>query len=369
MTQFLSFSHKALLTVFAQNPYITKRQAVRMGLATYALFGANMFGAGDWAKQKLNSMGLDKWADRHIEGTGTTLVDLIAGGLIQTGLNTIFSATMEEYKDIDFGFAAPGANVIMLWEDFLMGFVEAPWGAAFGPFGNIAQGGVEGADFILRLRAAEHMAIEDKIVQGSDMMLRGIMPAYNDVMTALMAYQDGVWRSRSGKVISVEPVLNTIIARGLAGVRSEEELAWYQLNQDLWQTKDNMRNVIEGNRDFLIRQLQLYYNGELSKEFLQNQITMLAAWAEAWPEHLRQEILTQSMILKNQDGVSPLTIMAENAKFVTPDIIALLREFEDLPEAVLQELEAFLREVYEDRVEAGNQTLNEEIQESDLWPN
>ena len=372
MTQFLSFGHKAALALVGQNPAISSSEAWRMVMAGYLMFGPNMLGASDWMREWSANKGIDRWMDKELKGFGGTLHDLLTLGAIQVGLNAIFRQTFEDHKDVDFSFFAPGPNSQMLWEQTFKTWAENPWGAAFGPFGNIAKGGLEGLDFIARMaQSPDSISLEDKVIRSSDQVLRGTLPLYNDVMTAHQAYKVNQWYSRAGRAIPVElePVISAIIGRSALGARTVEELAYFQANREVWQTKENMRSVIEGNRDHLLRQLNLYYNGELSVEFLQDQLGMLMAWSEDWPEHLRMEILKQSLILENQQGESPLKMMAENAKFITPDIAALLDEMPGLPPEAREELETFLRELYEERSQNADQFINQDLQDAPIWQN
>ena len=366
MMQFLSFSHKALITMLGQNPALTKMDAFKIAATSYVLFGANMFGAGDYARDKLNSMGLGRWADQMLPDYGKSLVDLLTVGLIQTSINTIGRATSEEWKDIDTSFAAPGVNVLMLYKELIMGIAEAPWGTAMGPFGNIATNAVDGLNFAQKMFAGHQDVSDiDKALRTADYMLRGVMPQYNDVRTAIIAAQTQRWVSRSGKVLPMEfePTWATLLARGAMGVRTEEELAWYRYNNEQYQTKAEMRSIVEANRDWLITNLSLYYKGELDGPFLEQQLEMLASWVEDWPEHLRMEILKQSLISENPEGQSAIKLMVDNIKQHDLDVVGILEQFPDMPAESKRELQDFIEEVYNDRVQNTNQFFQEDLRD------
>lgn len=372
MTQFLSFSHKALMTVLGQNPAISGRQAIGIALMTYSMFGANMFGAGEWARGKLSNSGLEKWADRELDGFGGTLADLLAFGLMQKGINTIFHVTMEEHKDLDIGFMAPGINATQLWETFFEGTIENPWVVAGGPGGQLILGTFwDNARHVAAfVRADNEVSPADKAIRSMDMMMR-TLPAYNDANTARIAALTGRWVSQSGRALPVEfePVLSSIVARGLVGARTVEELAWYEINDDIYQTKANMLDMVKANRAFMLKQLGLYYDGEITREFLHEQLRTLASFSEGWPEHLRMEILKQSLITEDQEGRTVLGFLAENTKMMTPDIVGLMDQLPDMPAGARDELEAFLNEVFEERVDNNKQFMQEELQDSELWQN
>ena len=370
MFQFLSFSHKAVLTMFAQNPAITRMDAFKIAATSYVLFGANMFGAGDYVRDKLNSLGLGRYADQMLPGYGKSLVDFLTVGLIQTSINTIGRATAEEWKDIDTSFAAPGVNVIMLYKELIMGIAEAPWGTAMGPFGNIASNTIDGLNFAQKMFAGHQEVSDiDKALRTVDYMMRGAMPQYNDIATAIIAANTGRWVSRSGKVLPVEfePTWTTLLARGAMGVRTEEELAWYRANNEQYHTKAQMRNIIEANRDWLLTNLALYYEGKLDGEFFEQQLEMLASWVEDWPEHLRVEILRQSLITENAEGKSAITLMVDNIKQHDLDIVGILEQFPDMPGDAKRELQEFIEEVYNERVQNTNQIIEEDLRDKIEW--
>jgi hypothetical protein len=190
-------------------------------------------------------------------------------------------------------------------------------------------------------------------------------------MTTYLYYKTGTWANRSGRVLPAEFEGNWLnaMARAAVGARSIEEMRFYYANNEIWENEENFRSVIKGNRDFLIKNLNLYYEGSLSKEFLQEQLDMLVAWSEDWPPHLRDEILRQSLITENEDGVSPITIMAEKAKQLTPDIIAIIDELPEVQGGDKQALREALDEIYNQRVE-NNKVLMEDLKEDDgRWLN
>ena len=139
MLQFLSFSHKATLGFFGLNPAL-KGKGLRIALTTYALYGANIFGAEDWTRETLSKMGLTGSAEREVL-PGVTLQDLLAAGIIETAFNAIGDATVEEWQDLDIGSFAPGANLTMIYKEFLSGVVDGNIGieALAGPSSTLYQ--------------------------------------------------------------------------------------------------------------------------------------------------------------------------------------------------------------------------------------
>ena len=371
ITQFMTFQHRAALTLLGQNPALSKADVMKMWGAGLVMFGPDMFGAGDYSRQYLAEKGLDRFADRQLEGWGDTLVNLLAYGLAQNALNALLNTFTKDYKEADLGSFVPGANVVDIWKYTLEGMTDAPWSTIGGPSTAVFGSWAEGIEMISFLNNDTEMEPGDKAIAVMESAMRNILPQYNDAMTAFTYYKARQWAERSGKAMPAEFEMNwaNMLLRAGLGVRTREQMAYYQANEGIWQTEENMRSIIKGNRDHLIRLLNQHYNGEISKGFLQSQLRILVNLSEDWPEHLRAEIMQQSLITTNQDGVSPITIMAEKAKFITPDIAALLDQLPEMPGSEKEELRKFLEEVYSDRVDSGDELMKQLLQDDGRWLN
>ena len=371
MTQFLGFGHKALLGLFGANPAITGREAAKMAFFTYTMYGAGLFGAQEYIRGWAADKGIEKWLSREVPG-GDTLYDVLTRGLVQKMLNTLMDATFEHNKDVDFSFLAPGVNVAMLWEEVVMGIVENPWMTFLGPSGSLFGDGSKVAwQFVPDIWAGtDDIPLETKVMRAADMVTRTMIPQYNDAMTVRQAYLYNQWFTRTGKALplSLEPTLGAMLARVAVGARTVEEMQYWNASNSVWQTKENMRSIVKGNRDHLLKVLNLYHNGEIDENYLREQFQYLMAWSEGWPEHLRWEIYIQSLITKDQDGMSPVQLMAENVKFLKPNVIELLSDFEDIPPKERRELEEYLYNLYDERTNVGEGT-QDYLRELDPWQN
>jgi len=362
-TQFLSFSHKAALALLGQNPAL-RGQAIKLLAGTYLLYGANMYGARDWAEERLTVMGLKDMAIPGIEGG--TLVDLLSAGLVDTTFNKLWSLGSADYKDIDFGFLAPGFDFNRILLDNLESLaMDSVLDTAFGPFGNIFSKTLTQFDYVNNvIRGNPDMTETDKFVHTTNAMMRGVFPAYNDAMAAYTGYQLGVWLDNSGDATQIRATYNGMIARGLFGGRTKEELALYAIDNKLWEDESEVRDIVRKNQQWLNRIANEVHGGRMDAHVMRSNLRLLATLYEGWPEANRQEILQRSLIETINNEPSPLSklITGVDANFVGPDYEAYIDRMVDIPPAQREELKIILRDAYAGKI-AVDQKVLERIEE------
>jgi len=349
-TQFLSFGHKAALGILGQNPAITKLQGVKILMGTYLLFGANMFGGRDWVEEQLTVMGV---ADAQIPGIdGATLVDLISAGIVETGINKIREVTMEDTKDIDLGFAAPGLNAKQMWEMQIETIIKQPAMAVLGAFGNVFSNTLESFQFASWYASGNpDMDPVDKFAFTADAMLRGFFPQYNDVAMAHLGWQMQEWYSASGEALPIRPTMDAILARGLLGARTREELNYYELQGELYENQAEIDDIVEKNKDFLVRLINLKQGGELTRENFHKYAAMLNNMFESWPEGVRTVIRERSFMedLANGDpSVASQLIEAMDDGTFRPNMNHMIDNMPDIPPQERERLKLLAEEVWTD---------------------
>jgi hypothetical protein len=309
--QFLSFSHKAALGLMGGNPAL-KGKGLKILMSGYLLWGANIFGAEDKARELLAQMGLSGKADAEVL-PGIRLSDLMAAGLVESGLNAILTATTEAEKELDIGFMAPGANVISLWESWFEAIAEAPEKGLMGPFHNPASGFLQGLDFGYNLVKHSDRPPVEKLMKFGDAITRFTFTGYNDANRAYFAYTTGKWLSKSGDVLETKPVMSAILARLFLGVRTEEELSSYNVRTLVWEDQDNVKNAVDSNKRFLKELFGGYQGKEYGPEYVNEMLGVLNSMYEEWPEGLRREIFVRSLTEGTESAPS---IMEQIGKMV-----------------------------------------------------
>ena len=364
--QFLSFGHKALLGMIGRNPSITKAQGLKIALSTYAMFGANMFGAEDWAREQLAKMGLTRKTSTEVL-PGITIVDILSAGLVEAGINAIGKATSDEWKDLNLGFLAPGANVVSIYEQFYETLTESPATGVLGPFANPASGFLKGAQFTINLVQTNTRPPAEKFMKAADTIMRHTFPGYNDANRAYLAYTMGVWKDKDGDRMPLRPVWNTILARGLLGVRSLEESAYYKLKEDIAKNRENIENAVKVNKEFLKELLTGLAGKEYGDEYVYEQVAVLNSFYDEWPEGQRREIFIRSLTQGNAKDPSIVELLAEAAKqggSMLDAIIPWIEEQEDLSAEERLNLTKFINEAKRGR--DGADELFKEIQQQDI---
>lgn len=347
-TQFISFMHKAAMGILGQNPAITKLQGIKILMGTYLLFGANMFGSRDWVEQQLTIMGV---ADAQIPGIeGATLVDLISAGIIETTINKIMEVTMEDTKDIDLGFLAPGVNAKQIWQMQIETIIKQPAMAVLGAFGNVMSNTLESYAFASWYASGNpDMSPVDEFAFTADAMLRGFFPSYNDVMMAHLGWHMNNLFATSGEALPIRPTMDTLIARGMFGARSIEELNYYELQSELYDNQQAIDDIVEENKKYLVRLINLKQGGELTRDLFHQYAAMLNNMMQGWPEGVRTVIRERSFMedLKNGDpSVAAQLVEAMDDGTFRPDMNYMIDNMPDIPPAERERLKQLAEEAW-----------------------
>ncbi len=367
-TQFLSFTHKAALGLLGANPAIKGTDALKVLFGSYMLYGANMFGARDFVSEALTQIGV---ADAEIPGIeGATLVDLISAGIIETTFNALGDMTTEDWKDIDLGFLAPGVDVDRIWELQLKSLLDQPAQAVFGAFGNIFSKTLQSYHFMSAIHAGDpDLDPGEKFLQSAQVISMGMLPAYNDSVMAYLGYQHNQWYSSAGEALPLRPTMNGLLARAAFGARTREELGYYRLQNKVWESQENVRNIVKENHAYLTRQINLFQNGELTDVEFERNLKFLSNWMEEFPEGARLQILKASMIsdVEGADSVEKQIMRAlSNKQFDPRELIGLVDRFTDIPVEKREQLRALIEEAWQSRINIeaeGTAQIKEQVEE------
>jgi hypothetical protein len=365
-TQFLSFSHKAMLGLMGANPAIKGTDALRIVMGTYLLYGANMYGARDLAEGYLKDIGVP---DQNVPGTSFTLVDLISGGIVDTTFNQLGDMSTDDWKDIDLGFLAPGVDFPRMWDMQLRNVMTQPTKVAFGAFGNIASNVLQSLELVEWIHNGQpdiHPA--EKFVQSAAVLSMAALPVFNDNVKAYMGYKMGIWYSASNEALPLRTTMNGLIARGLVGARTREELAYYNVQRAVWENKDDYQNAVDGTKSVISQSISLFYNGTMSREQLQRNLGGMINLFEDWPEGTRIQFLMDVMEGTNvqNDLVTDSIYMQivnealANQRFSSfEEIENLVDRFTDVEPEKRAQLKQMLRDAHADRIQVDKQALEE----------
>jgi len=350
-TQFLSFSHKAMLGLLGANPAISSRDALKIVMGTYLLYGANMFGARDMVETQLKLMGV---SDRPIPGMGeATLVDFLSAGVIETALNEFGKLTTDDYKDLDLSFLAPGVDLDRIIEMQVETLVDQPWKVVFGPFGNIFSKTLSGLEFIDWYKSGKPDADPaDKYIVAGDAMLRGAIPQYNDLVMSYMGYQLGLWYSASGEALPLRPTMNGLLARGMFGGRTREELTYYRLQNAKYDSDEFYNEIVRANKAHMIRLIGRWRDGTMTKEEVRENVMMLTNLMEEFPEGRKVQVLKASLLEDLEPGIPGVAkqmMQMMKDKTFTPEIGTMIDQFTDIPAEKREQMKQLGNEAYNRR--------------------
>jgi hypothetical protein len=245
----------------------------------FGLFGANMFGARDAAREYLQELGAYEWAEEEVDSpnfpAGTTLLDVISGGVIQTMVTKLGTWADEDFEAIDTENFTPVLNLTQFNELFLESVLEMDPKVLLGPFGNRATA---------FLRAADDATQWGNITQG------------------LAQYHLGKLYLQSGEALDIEASLIPTLAKIGFGGRTMAEIQYYRTRG---QIMDSDKVVLELSRD-IRRTLKQYWTwheqGKVSYETYRDVLYMASALAELGPEGRKMEILNKAMIDVEEAG-------------------------------------------------------------------
>ncbi len=290
-TQFLSFGHKSALALMGQNPAIKGSDAIKIVLGTYVLYGADMYGARDWVEDRARNAGL----------TNPLLIDILAGGMVDTVFNRVWGSVIDDWKDLDIsGTFAPGINLSLINSNIIETMAEQPpYSWAFGPTGSIAGDTLKAIDFGLKLNVGNpDLSPRTKFTQFTTELLTTTVPMFGDMRFA--AVQLDKWYREAGEPEDMRHTLNTILARGLLGVRSREEIARWSVSDKSYEQSTWQRERASDIEKFLEKYVKDFGDGLTDYEGLQLRTGMALNLLEGIPEPHRTTI--QRMVINPGEG-------------------------------------------------------------------
>lgn len=337
-TQFLAFSHKVLLTLVGQNPALSKAETVKVWIGAMGLFGANVVGMKEEAYEYLSMAGLAKFADETIGYGGETLVDFLAAGLLQTTVNRITQALKTD--DIETENFTPILNVKQIIEMYTENYARSPLLLATGPFGNRVAGMWDAVEFAALTAGAGEMTGDPQgsLLKIMDMAGRKILPQYNDVTNAYMAYQFGKMYRSSGEHIAISPDNWALFLRGAFGIRTLEEGAAWSLVDKIYDNDGIVRDMVRAGRERITQEIRLYRQGEKTKQDFMDIGRMIAMMASVAPEGRVMEVI-EGIWLPYFDDDEPSNSLIEQLvdaaltnKVSGGEVLALLQNLNATPE-------------------------------------
>jgi len=304
-TQFLAFSHRVALTLMGQNPALSAREVGQIYASGLMLYGANMFGGRDLVEGHLNGMNLGQYAHEEIPGVGGTLVDLLSAGLVQNVVNNMFSQAFDDWQDLDLENIAPVLNLTQFYDMQLTSAYKAPIKTMFGPFGNRFSGLMDALEFGSNLQEGlGELPAADKFMMIADMIGMELLPQYDDIQMAKLGWELNKLYSETGESTQLEPTLQSLLARGIFGVRTMDELYSMNMNRETQNEDKQVRSMIRANQRFLKQYLQLYNKGKIDRKTFMDVSRIVGHMSALAPEGRKIEVIEGSM-LENLDGNDP----------------------------------------------------------------
>lgn len=353
-TQFMSFSHKLVLTAIGRNPALTGKETLRIWAGSFALYGANAFGGRDIARDMAVDMGVEELLDQPLVGD-VSLLDVMSAGVLEQIINQVGSMTVDDWKDIDPTQIGPTFDVQEFLSMFLDGITRSPIGIGatfFGPFANRASSIMDVADLTrMTVTGLETESVTDRAMFIAEMAGRKIFPQFNDAVMAYYAYKYDKMVTSNGTVAQIElPGFNAVL-RGVAGVRTlEEEMNWERKSVE-WDFEEEKRNIITEGRRFVNQYIQLYREGDTSMETMREVFALVGEIAKQAPAGMQEEILQGIMVDKlgddpEQTPIEQLAAAALEMRLTKEEIKKYLKHTAGTPEQK-QQLDDWVDEMYD----------------------
>jgi hypothetical protein len=311
--QFMSFQHRALVTLLGFNPKLSRKDQVKLATGMMFLWGANTAGMEDYTREWFAQNGLSKYTDKEI-APGIRLIDIIAAGLIETGFNAIGRAVSDEHKDLNLGILAPGAAVVEIYKQAYELVSESPTEslALMGPSANPASGFIKGLLFVRGdVFHNPTMTPAQKFLSAGDHMLRNTLPQWNDANRAWAAYQMDEWIDKDGDKQHLRAVANTLIARGALGIRPKDEMSRYAMRTLHWNEQENIDNWVDTWKPYMKDIVEKWSMGEYSDEKAYELSAVAHSLTESAPEGVRREIYNRLMSEPDLSGKSVIDMVIE----------------------------------------------------------
>jgi hypothetical protein len=310
--QFMSFQHRAALTLLGMNPKLSKGDVGRIWLSGLTLWGANLFGAEEWVDEWLAEKGLSDWGTIPI-GDGINVRDVLVSGFIESGLNDIINMVNEENSDINFGIMAPGAAISQLYQGIYDLLTAKPTELELlGPSANQISG--FGKGFMFFLQPQPHWSTAEKIARSAQFLARETLPMFNDIEKSIIALQTGEWVQKDGDKLGIQAHATEIAFRLGFGLRPDSELSLYRARELFWTNQENINNWVKKCREYLKISVPEWFNGNLTDKEIYEAVQVMHTWTEGAPEGIRHEIFRRIMSEPGgEDGKSITQMVAENA--------------------------------------------------------
>ena len=366
-TQFLSFQHKSALAVMGLNPAIKPAQAARLWASGALLYGADFVGYGMLASTVLRESGLE-WAENEvIPGTDRTFRDVIAEGLVENVFNELGEHGFDTWQDLDLKFLSPGPDVKSFYENTLLGAIQAPGEAFFGPFSSIYGDVTQSMSFAqsLNVGLSDRPTLE-KYTLMTKAVLDGTVPQLQDLQKAQLMKKFNLMFNEMGEPLDLEPTQNAVYARLLAGVSTNQQAALSAAEGLEWGNESHFRELTKTTAGHLRKMLVLYHNNEIDAEFMDIQMRLATAMWDDMPEGRRVEFMEAVFLDEGDDGSSLMDRMVERMKkgSYDPQIETALEEMQNLRFAKPGDAEMMVemyRDVHNRRVRQ-EQEVKERIQ-------
>jgi hypothetical protein len=301
-TQFLAFSHKVLLTALGQNPALSGKETAKIWAGMLALFGANTVGMRDEAQEYLHGIGAYEFAENKIDHpdfpAGTTLLDVLSAGMYQTLYEKVATWTDADHQKLDTEAFTPVMNITQFNEMILEGLVEADASILFGPIGNRVTGVMQAyTDATMLIKGRPPMDPSDEFMLLAKFMLSGAFPQANHLITAVLSERAGHLVNLAGDNLGIQATKSTLIAKGLLGARTREEMQQYRTASQIYKSDEMVRELSKQISRTLDQNYVLYHSGKASVEEYEEALYIAATLADAAPPGRRMEVMNKAMHL------------------------------------------------------------------------
>lgn len=330
--QFMSFQHRAFLTMIGLNPAVSKAETLKIVAFNLGLWGANIFGGEELAREWLNSMGID--GSQKLFGE-VSLQDALAAGLIENGFNSLGRALSDNWTDLNIGILAPGAALPTLYQSLMEFWASAPSDDPnfLGPVANPVLGISKALLFIRGDLNNATMGPGEKLVRAAKFMLTEPLPQMNDANQAYLAWKFGEWRDKDGDKLGIQSSYNSIIARATFGIRPKEEYSIYRTRTLHWKNRENIDDFVDKWKPYIKQLATQYIDSNWTADEVVERMSVVRSLVEDAPEGVRAEIFKRLITEPDLEGTSIADILAEaltTASFTLQDMLPYVENSQTL---------------------------------------
>jgi len=249
----------------------------------------------------------------------------------------------------------------------LLGAIQAPGEAFFGPFSSIYGDVTQSMSFAqsLNVGLSDRPTLE-KYTLMTKAVLDGTVPQLQDLQKAQLMKKFNLMFNEMGEPLDLEPTQNAVYARLLAGVSTNQQAALSAAEGLEWGNESHFRELTKTTAGHLRKMLVLYHNNEIDAEFMDIQMRLATAMWDDMPEGRRVEFMEAVFLDEGDDGSSLMDRMVERMKkgSYDPQIETALEEMQNLRFAKPGDAEMMVemyRDVHNRRVRQ-EQEVKERIQ-------